>query len=194
MCSGQPQPRSAAELLAMTRRQLLARCTSGMGMIALASLLRGGTGSVEALGQPSGATTIRRGTRGLHFAPKVKRVVYLHMAGAPSQLDLFDRKPLLDELDGKPCPADVIAGERFAFTRGTPKVLKSPFSFSRHGRCGAEISELLPHTAAIADDLTIIRSMRTDHFNHAPAQLFVQTGSQLVGRPSMGSWVTYGLG
>jgi hypothetical protein len=167
-----------------------------MGMIALASLLRGGTGGVEGLlgAQPEDASKIRRGTRGLHFAPKVKRVVYLHMAGAPSQLDLFDHKPLLNELDGKPCPADVIAGERFAFTRGTPKVLKSPFAFSQYGQGGATISELLPHTAAIADELTIVRSMRTDHFNHAPAQLFVHTGSQLVGRPSMGSWVTYGLG
>lgn len=183
----------------MTRRQLLVRCTSGMGMIALASLLKGGTGGVEGVlgsggGQPPEGTKIARGTRGVHFAPKVKRVVYLHMAGAPSQLDLFDRKPLLDELDGKPCPAEVIAGEKFAFTRGTPKVLRSPFAFKKYGQSGMEISELLPHTAAIADDLTLIRSMRTDHFNHAPAQLFVQTGSQLVGRPSMGSWVTYGLG
>ncbi|MDP1661755.1 MAG: DUF1501 domain-containing protein [Phycisphaerales bacterium] len=196
MCQGQPQPRSAAELLAMTRRQLLVNCTSGIGMIALASLLRGGSGGVEAVleAQPPAGTRIARGTRGLHFPPRVKRVVYLHMAGAPSQLDLFDHKPLLDRLDGKPCPADIIAGERFAFTRGTPNVLKSPFAFSQYGQGGAVISELLPHTAAIADELTVVRSMQTDHFNHAPAQLFVQTGSQLVGRPSMGSWVTYGLG
>lgn len=175
--------RSAAELLAITRREFFSRSVTGIGAVALASML-GGTRGLAAPG-PAGVPSL---------PAKVKRVVFLHMAGAPSQLDLFDRKPLLDRLDGKECPEDVVKGERFAFTRGRPKVLRSPYAFTRHGNSGAEISELLPHTSAIADELTIIRSMRTDHFNHAPAQLFMHTGSQLVGRPSMGSWVTYGLG
>ncbi|CAG0959861.1 hypothetical protein PHYC_00665 [Phycisphaerales bacterium] len=183
----EPKPRTPADLLAITRREFFARSVTGVGAIALASLLNESAGRAA---QPDSPML----ERSPHFAPKIKRVVFLHMAGAPSQLDLFDPKPLLTELDGQPCPADIIKGERFAFTRGTPRVLRSPFTFARHGQCGAEISELLPHTASIADDLTIIRSMRTDHFNHAPAQLFVHTGSQLVGRPSMGSWVTYGLG
>jgi hypothetical protein len=129
-----------------------------------------------------------------HFAPRAKRVIFLHMAGAPSQIDLFDPKPVLARYDGTPAPEELIRGERFAFIRGTPMCLKSPYAFAPAGRSGVEISELLPHTAAIADDICLIRSMTTDHFNHAPAQLFVHTGSQLAGRPSMGSWVTYGLG
>jgi len=129
-----------------------------------------------------------------HFRARAKRVIFLHMAGAPSQIDLFDPKPMLAKHDGQPAPEELIRGERFAFIRGTPKCLKSPYRFERHGRCGMELSELLPHTAGIADDLCLVRSMHTDHFNHAPAQLFVHTGSQLAGRPSMGSWVTYGLG
>ncbi|MCE7974201.1 MAG: DUF1501 domain-containing protein [Leptolyngbya sp. PLA1] len=129
-----------------------------------------------------------------HFPARAKRVIFLHMAGAPSQIDLFDPKPMLARHDGQPAPEELIKGERFAFIRGTPKCLKSPYRFEKHGRCGMELSELLPHTAGIADELCLVRSMHTDHFNHAPAQLFVHTGSQLAGRPSMGSWVTYGLG
>lgn len=182
-----PTARTPEELLAITRRQFFSRCTTGMGLVALASLM--GNAGVAMAGEP-GPMAVRPP----HFAPRANRVIFLHMAGAPSQLDLFDRKPLLDKLDGQPCPEDVIKGERFAFTRGTPRVLRSPYAFARHGQSGAEISELLPHIASIADDLTIVRSMKTDHFNHAPAQLFVHTGSQIVGRPSMGSWVTYGLG
>ncbi len=182
-----PTARTPEELLAITRRQFFTRCSTGMGAVALAALL----------GQSAWAEDPRVGpmsVRPPHFAPKAKRVIFMHMAGAPSQLDLFDHKPLLDKLDGQDCPADVIKGERFAFTRGTPKVLRSPYTFQSHGQSGAVISSLLPNIASIADDITIIRSMQTDHFNHAPAQLFVHTGSQLVGRPSMGSWVTYGLG
>ena len=129
-----------------------------------------------------------------HHAAKAKRVIYLHMAGSPSQLDLLDPKPLLAEHDRKPMPESFTAKERFAFIKGTPKVLASPYAFARHGDSGQWVSELLPHTAAIADKLTVVRSMRTTQFNHAPAQIFLNSGHHLVGRPSFGSWLSYGLG
>lgn len=178
-----PSARTPAELLAITRRQFFCRCTAGVGVAALASMLDAG---VQPPGEPR--------SLGPHFAPKAKRVIFLHMAGAPSQIDLFDPKPMLERHDGQPAPEELVKGERFAFIRGTPLCLKSPYKFSPAGSCGMELSELIPHTASIADELCLIRSMHTDHFNHAPAQLFVHTGSQLAGRPSMGSWVTYGLG
>ena len=116
------------------------------------------------------------------------------MAGAPSQIDLFDPKPALTKHDGQDIPEEFIKGERFAFIKGTPKLLASPFQFQKHGQSGAEISELLPNLAKIADDITIIRSMQTTQFNHAPAQIFMNTGHQVIGRPSLGSWLSYGLG
>ena len=179
-----------AGLLGITRRQFFCRCSTGMGVMALASLLQD-----NALGALTGEPdALAVGGRPTHFAPKAKRIIFLHMAGAPSQLDLFDPKPKLKELDGKPIPDELVKNERFAFIRGTPMVLPSPYEFVQKGQSGAVFSNLLPHISTIADDITIIRSMKTDHFNHAPAQLFVHTGSQLPGRPSMGSWVTYGLG
>ena len=176
-------------LKAMTRRQLFQRCTTGMGAIALASLLNEGLFAAT----PGGAIDAMA-PRKPHFAPKARTIIYMHMAGAPSQLDLFDHKPKLMEFNGKDVPAELIKNERFAFIKGTPKCLATPHSFARHGKCGAEISNLLPHLATVVDDVCFIKSMHTDHFNHAPAQLFVHTGSQLQGRPSMGSWATYGLG
>jgi hypothetical protein len=116
------------------------------------------------------------------------------MAGAPSQVDLFDFKPTLQKYDGQNIPDEFVKGERFAFIKGKPKLLGSPFEFARSGKSGAEISELLPHLRNVADDITIIRSMHTTQFNHAPAQIFMNTGFQIIGRPSMGSWMTYGLG
>jgi hypothetical protein len=116
------------------------------------------------------------------------------MAGAPSQLDLFDYKPALTRYDGKPVPEDVIKGERFAFIKGTPKLLASPHTFAQHGKSGAELSSLLPHLASVADDIAFVRSMHTTQFNHAPAQIFMNSGHQIPGRPSMGSWLTYGIG
>ena len=116
------------------------------------------------------------------------------MAGAPSQIDLFDPKPMLTKHDGQDIPDEFVKGERFAFIKGKPKLLASPFEFRRHGQSGAEISELLPNLAKVADDITIIRSMRTTQFNHAPAQIFMNTGHQVIGRPSLGSWLSYGLG
>ena len=129
-----------------------------------------------------------------HFPAKAKRVIYLFMEGAPSQLDLFDYKPKLVELNMKPVPEEVVKGERFAFIKGVPKLLGTVWKFKKHGQSGAELSELLPHLAEVADDITIIRSMVTDAFNHAPAQIFLNTGSTQIGRPSMGSWLNYGLG
>ncbi len=116
------------------------------------------------------------------------------MAGAPSQLDLFDHKPMLNRYDGQPVPAELVKGERFAFIQGTPMLLGSPHSFARHGESGAEVSHLLPHFAEIADDVSIVKSMWTTQFNHAPAQIYMSTGHQIVGRPSFGAWTTYGLG
>ncbi len=128
------------------------------------------------------------------FPAKAKRIIYMHMAGAPSQLELFDHKPALAKLDGKPCPASFLEGKRFAFIRGVPTMLGPLGNFKQHGQSGAMISHFLPHLARHADELTIVKSMHTDQFNHAPAQLLMQTGSAQLGRPSMGSWVTYGLG
>ncbi len=127
-------------------------------------------------------------------APKATQVIFLFMAGAPSQLDLFDDKPALRKYDGQDVPAEIVKGERFAFIKGTPKLLGSPFDFRRHGQSGQEISDLLPHLTTIADDIAIVKSMQTTQFNHAPAQIFMNTGHQVIGRPSMGSWLSYGLG
>ena len=116
------------------------------------------------------------------------------MAGSPSQLDLFDDKPTLAKLEGKPIPPEIIGGQRYAFIRPDAAVLGPRFKFARHGQCGAELSEMLPHLAKVVDDICIIKSVHTDQFNHAPAQIFFNTGFSQPGRPSLGSWVTYGLG
>jgi hypothetical protein len=126
----------------------------------------------------------------LHHAPRATRVIWLHMAGSPSQLDLWDHKPQLARLDGKPVPESFIENERFAFIKGTPKLLASPHGFARHGESGQWVSELLPHTAGIVDKLCVVRSMRTNQFNHAPAQVLANTGHSLIGRPSMGAWLS----
>ena len=129
-----------------------------------------------------------------HFPAKVKRVIYLFMAGAPSQLEMFDHKPLLAELEGKPIPPSVIQGQRYAFIQPDAAVLGPRFRFQKYGESGAELSEAVPHLAKIADEIAIVKSVHTDLFNHSPAQLFVNTGSGIPGRPSMGSWLSYGLG
>src|SRR5438046_4508502 len=116
------------------------------------------------------------------------------MAGAPSQLDLFDHKPELTRLEGKPLPPSVIGGQRYACIRPDAAVLGPRFKFQKHGKCGAELSEMLPHLAGVVDDICLIKSVRTDQFNHAPAQIFFNTGFSQPGRPSLGSWVLYGLG
>jgi hypothetical protein len=179
-------------LHAVTRRHFFGECGIGLGKIALASLLADGSFAKlqAAATRPSNpiAPTPRQ------FSSKVKSVIYLFMAGAPSQLDLFDNKPALAKYEGRPVPADVVKDQRYAFIRPDSTLLGPRYKFRRHGASGAELSEMLPHLASVADDIAIVRSMHTDQFNHAPAQLFLNSGSPLPGRPSMGSWVSYGLG
>ncbi len=131
---------------------------------------------------------------GRTFPRSAKNIIYLFMAGGPSQLDLFDYKPALTKFDGQPVPEELIKGERFAFIKGIPKLLGSPHHFAKYGQSGAELSVPLPHLAKIVDDVAIVKSLHTTQFNHAPAQIFMSTGHQIAGRPSMGAWVTYGIG
>ncbi len=132
--------------------------------------------------------------RAAHFTPRAKRVIFLHMAGGPSSLELFDHKPELARLDGQECPDSLLKGKRFAFIRGVPKMLGPQATFRQRGESGAWVSDHLPHFAQVADEVAFLKAMHTDEFNHAPAQLLVHSGSSRLGRPSMGSWVTYGLG
>jgi hypothetical protein len=170
----------------VTRRWFFRDCGVGLGAIALAQLLHD-DGRAAAGGDPLAP-------RLPHYAPKAKRVVYLFMAGAPSHLELFDYKPQLAKYDGKSPPADLIRDYRAAFINPNAKFLGPKFKFARHGECGAELGELLPGLAEVVDDIAIVKSMVTDAFNHAPAQILMNTGSSQFGRPSFGSWVTYGLG
>ena len=181
-------------LLHVTRRTFLQRSGFGLGAMALGSLLAESMFAAESGAAANPAPGNPLAPRPPHFVPRAKRVIYLHMVGAPSQLDLFDFKPALQQYDGKPCPQELIEGKRFAFLRGHPKIAASKYAFTRHGQSGAQMSELLPHLSQIADELTIVQSLHTDEFNHAPAQLFLHTGFGRNGRPSFGSWVTYGLG
>src|SRR5436309_516917 len=174
-------------LLARTRRQFFRDCGLGVGSLALASML-----DPELLAAPK--VDDPTAPKKPHFAAKAEHVIYLHMAGAPSTLDLFDYKPKLQELTGKPCPEEYIRGQQFAFIKGKPKLLGTPHKFGRFGKSGQEMSNILPHLQTVADELCIVRSMHTDQFNHAPAQLFVHTGSPRLGRPGMGAWLSYGLG
>ena len=182
--------RSTDALRQITRRHFFEQTSFGLGSVALASLM----GHVVRAQAPGTLTGAGGPQARLHFAPKAPRVIYLFMAGAPSQIDLFDPKPALTTHDGQDIPAEFVKGERFAFIKGTPKLLASPFQFRKHGQSGAEISELLPRLATVADDITFVRSMQTTQFNHAPAQIFMNTGHQVIGRPSLGSWLSYGLG
>jgi hypothetical protein len=174
------------ELQLQTRRHFFQQAGFGIGSLALSSLL-----NPDLLAQ---TVTNPMAPKAPHFAPKAKQIIYLFMAGAPSQLDLFDYKATLNKYDGQPVPEDVIKGERFAFIKGTPKLLGSPHKFARHGKCGAELSNLLPQLGTVVDDIAIIRSMQTTQFNHAPGQIFMNSGHQNPGRPSLGSWLTYGIG
>ncbi len=173
-----------------TRRHFFSRCRVGLGALALAGLE-----GQAASGEETAPDTSPFAPRPPHFAPRVKNVIYLFMAGGPSQLDLFDPKPKLQELHGQVIPESYVANKRFAFIKKDAKLLGSPRKFSRRGEAGAEMSELIPHLHGVSDDLCLIRTMATDVFNHGPAKLFINTGSpQFSGRPSMGSWVTYGIG
>ncbi len=174
-------------LLGITRRHFLKRGGLALGAAALGTLLN----ENKVFGGPSSKSILPQLP---HFAPRAKQVIYLHMVGAPSHLDLFDYKPTLEKFDGKPCPQEFLEGKRFAFLRGHPSLASSRFKFSRHGKSGQEMSQLLPNLSRVADDITIVKSMRTDEFNHGPAQMFLHTGFGRPGRPSLGSWVNYGLG
>ena len=188
-----PLPNDATSQLQIhTRRHFFQNCCLGIGKIALASLLTDATAtsvSADALSDPRPTSP-----KPTHFPAKVKRVIYLFMAGAPSQLELFDHKPKLKELEGRPLPPSVIKGQRYAFIQPDAAVLGPRFKFARHGDAGTELSEMLPHLSKVSDEIAVVRSMHTDLFNHAPAQLFVNTGSGIPGRPSMGSWLSYGIG
>ena len=170
------------KLQGITRRHFFGSTGFGIGSLALAATMNDTLFAADTF------------PGGLHHAAKAKSIIFLFMAGAPSQLDLFDYKPKLNQFDGQPCPEELIKGERFAFIKGVPKLLGSPHVFGKHGQSGAELSNLLPHLGTIADDIAIVKSMHTTQFNHAPAQILMNTGHQTPGRPSMGSWLTYGIG
>src|SRR5215510_8178902 len=172
------------------RRWFIEQCGIGLGAMAFGHLLK----------NPAFATPMQDGAmnplapKKPHYTAKAKSVIYLFMAGAPSHLELFDFKPQLAKFDGKLPPADLLKGYRAAFINPNSKLLGPRFKFAKYGKSGAELSELLPHLASVVDDIAIVKSMVTDAFNHAPGQIFMNTGSQQFGRPSFGSWVTYGLG
>ncbi len=179
-------------LLDVTRRQLFADCGVGLGKIALASLLA--SQGAPAARASAAISSDPLAVRPASTTPRAKSVIFLFMAGAPSQLDLFDHKPQLVKLEGQPIPPSVIGDQRYAFIRPDAAVLAPRFPFARHGQSGATLSSMLPHLSKVVDELTFIKSMTTDQFNHAPAQIFMNCGSPLPGRPGMGSWVLYGLG
>jgi hypothetical protein len=177
------------QLLAETRRQFFAQCGVSLGSIALGSLL-----SHETLAAAPAPISSPLAPKPTHFPAKAKRVIFLFMAGGPSQLELFDYKPKLQQLDGQVIPASYTKNKRFAFIKGDAKMLGTRRKFAKHGQSGAELSELLPNLAKVVDQVAIIKSMRTDVFNHGPAKLFVNSGTSRFGFPSMGSWITYGIG
>jgi len=190
-----------ALLQAQTRRHFLRTLGGGLGTLFVGTSLAEYAGAATDAGR-SETTSLdftREPSSPLaalppQFAAKVRRVIYLHMAGAPSQLELFEYKPDLKRLDGQDCPASFLAGKRFAFISGVPKLLASQYPFHQVGQSGHWISDRLPHLEKHVDDLCFIKSMHTDQFNHAPAQLLVHTGNARLGYASLGSWVLYGLG
>jgi uncharacterized protein (DUF1501 family) len=179
-----PRPKQIA------RRWFLEQCGIGLGVMALGQLL---TDSAFAAPVVSGARD-PLAPKQPHYPGKAKSVIFLFMAGAPSHLELLDYKPQLAKFDGTLPPADLLKGYRAAFINPSSKLLGPKFKFAKYGQSGAELSELLPHTAKVVDEIAIVKSMVTDAFNHAPGQILMNTGSQQFGRPSMGAWVTYGLG
>jgi hypothetical protein len=168
----------------INRRDLLRRGTLGIGSLALSSILQK---------ELSASDTAQKG-RVLHHAAKAKHVIFLHMVGGPSQMDTFDPKPVLDKWDGRALPEEVTRGQKFAFITPQSRVIKSPYGFKPRGQSGIVMSELFPHLANVADELTVIRSMRTNEINHGSGELFMHTGHGRMGRPSFGAWTTYGLG
>lgn len=191
-----------SKLQQQTRRHFFQDCGIGLGKIALASLMTSSVSQSEAVGFPArlDSTESASGTdspyapKAPHFPAKAKRVIYLFMAGAPSQLDLFDYKPKLKELEGKPIPPSVVKGQRYAFIQPDAAVLGPRFPFKQYGQSGQQLSDRLPHLSKVVDDLCFIKSVHTDHFNHSPAQLYLNTGNGVPGRPSLGAWLSYGIG
>lgn len=177
------------KLLHKTRRHFLRDCGMGLGAIALSSLV-GCNHERQVANDPQllENEVIR------NFAPKAKHIIFLHMAGGPSQLELFDYKPDLHKLDGQDCPESLLAGKKFAFIQGVPRMLGPKATFDQYGESGAWVSDQLTHFKEVVDDVCFLKAMYTDQFNHAPAQLLLHTGFAQLGRPSMGSWITYGLG
>ena len=198
--SGSPSELELAFLQARTRRHFLRGLTGGLGTLFLGSLASKFVPFAEAAGAETAALDFSRDARAPlsalppEFPAKARRVIYLHMAGAPSQLELFEYKPELKKFDGQDCPASFLAGKRFAFISGVPKLLGGQYPFHQSGQSGQWISDRLPNIEKQLDEICFIRSMRTDQFNHAPAQLLVQTGNPRLGYASFGSWVVYGLG
>lgn len=175
---------------AWTRRQFLRASQTGIGGLALSALLARDGRAADTARTPDGAPP----PRFKRLPVKAKHVIYLHMSGGPPQQELFDYKPALVEHHLKPCPDSLLANQRFAFIKGHPLLLGSPYEFAKRGQSGAWVSELLPHVGKIVDDLAIVRSMHTDQFNHAPAELLMFTGTPRNGGAAMGSWITYGIG
>ncbi|MEI8018447.1 MAG: DUF1501 domain-containing protein, partial [Schlesneria sp.] len=171
----------------VSRRWFLRDCGLGLAGIAAGALA---SRQSDAVPQAKNPMAVRQP----HFPPKAKRVIYMFNAGAPSHLELFDNKPELTKRNGQLPPAELLKGYRAAFINPNSALLGPKFKFERHGQCGMELSEVLPHTASIADEICLIRSLQTDAVNHAPAQIMMNTGSQQFGRPSFGSWTLYGLG
>ena len=188
--SNTPRPAADAAFPSATRRHFLENCGIGLGSIALAALE-----ARQAAAEPTRFVNPLR-PKPTHHPAKAKQVIFLFMAGGPSQLDLFDHKPLLTEMNGKPIPESYTAGKRFAFMDSSHRnnLLATKRGFRQHGQAGTWVSDLLPYTAGIVDNITVVTTCKTDLFNHAPAKFFMNTGSGLFGRPSMGAWVTYGLG
>jgi Protein of unknown function (DUF1501) len=174
----------------LTRRHFLRQSQLGLGALALAALIGEGKRAAGAIRSADAPLAPRVPSA---FA-KARSVIYLHMSGSPPQQDLFDYKPKLVEFNMQPCPDELLKGQRFPFIKGHPNLLGTPYRFRPHGECGMEISELLPHLGGMVDDIALVRSMWTDQFNHAPAELLLHTGSPRFGSASMGAWVTYGLG
>jgi len=177
--------------ITLNRRHFLDRSVTGLGSVALASLLQ-----PELFAEGNSVSPNSPGVSGLpHFPPKIKRVIYLYMSGGPSQFETFDFKPKLAEMDGKPMPESITAGQPIAQLQGQQlKCLAPQTKFQKYGQSGQEVSDFLPWTAKVADELAIIRSMTTDQINHDPAHTVMNTGTSISGRPSMGSWTLYGLG
>ena len=178
----------------ISRRHFLRESSAGLGAAALGSLLSACGSSSTGAPKNLASTVNPMFPKPPHFPGKAKQVIYLHMAGAPSQLEMFDFKPELKKLDDQLCPPSLLEGKRFAFIRGVPKMLGPQATFKQYGQSGALVSENLPHFATVADEVSFLKGVYTDQFNHAPAQLFVHCGSPRLGRPSIGSWITYGLG